>query len=573
MLRRILQFEAKQQAPEVAEKLGFGFVSQTQPPPKVAKITAPANPPKGHSALSRKEDVITTVVRNTTTVASSSSESPFGKVMKIISQESGIDVGELSNDTRWTEIGVDSLLHLQINSRIREEIDMGTNIGDLLVRFCTVSELRKFFSSNFDVAVQPKMEILQDSVEQALKTLAVAQSSSQIQLDLPTQDGTSAFQEVLAIISDVTGLAKEDLTDEAIFVDIGVDSLMSLMLTSRLRDELDLEIENDNFWSRFRSVGDLRGFLCNSSNGLETPSPALSSSFNDTGVTTPVTSEFNLTEQSVPFKVLQNPYLVPLASSIVLQGSVKKARTILFLFPDGAGSATSYSSIPAVAPDVALVGMNSPYHKDPTNFKCTIDTLISAYLDEIRRRQPRGPYHFAGWSAGGILAYHATYRMIMSGEEVDHLILIDSPVPKGLGYLPKHFYEFLSDHRLFGHATNAGTAAPPPDWLFPHFNATIDLLHNFIAKPLREGTAPRTSLIWAGQGILDSLKVELPPHPNDTESMKFLTTTHSSFSGNGWEELFPGEKLQISVAEGANHFSMMVSLLGIIGLCGDVLTY
>ena len=364
----------------------------------------------------------------------------------------------------------------------------------------------------------------------------------------------------MAIVSDVTGIAETELTDEAVFADIGVDSLMSLMLTSRLRDELELEIEDGSFWTCFHTVGDLRGFLSDSSESEETTSSPQSSLVDNTGTTTPVTPDFIFTEQPVTLKTHRDSCSVPSASSVVLQGSPKKARTMLFLFPDGAGSATSYSCIPAVAPDVAVVGLNSPYYKDPTNFKCTIDELIDSYLVEVRRRQPMGPYHFAGWSAGGMLAYHATYRIIMSGEEMEHLILIDSPVPKGLDRLPQHFYEFLSKHQLFGHATNAGTAAPPPDWLFPHFNATIDVLHDFIARPLPEGTAPKISLIWAGQGVLNGLKVELPPHPDDTEGMKFLTAKHSSFSGNGWEELFPGEKLKISVAEGANHFSMMVSL-------------
>ena len=487
----------------------------------------------------------------------------------MISEESGIDVGDLGNDTAWSDMGVDSLLSLQITGRIREEVEVDMDPNDLLDRFPTVSKLREFFGSDVVVAAQPKVEIMQ-TVEEVVVTPVVpvpASLSIEKRLELPTHDNAPVFQEAIAIIADVTGIAEEELTDEAVFADIGVDSLMSLMLTSRLRDELELEIEDDNFWARFHTVGDLRGFFSEFSDSDETPSSPRSSSFDNTGTTTPVNADLILTERSVTFKTPRDSCSVPSASSVVLQGSPKKARTMLFLFPDGAGSATSYSSIPSVAPDVAVVGLNSPYYKDPANFKCTIDELIDAYLDEVRRRQPMGPYHFAGWSAGGMLAYHATYRMIMSGEEVDHLILIDSPVPKGLDHLPQHFYEFLSKHQLFGHATSAGSAAPPPDWLFPHFNATIDTLHDFVARPLPEGTAPKTSLIWAGQGVLSGLNVELPSHPDDTEGMKFLTKTHSSFSGNGWEELFPGEKLQVSVADGANHFSMMVSSVGSCTWC------
>ena len=559
MLRRILQFEAKQQAPEIAKSLAVGPALQTKSPPKAANAATPVEPSKDLRAPPPIRETAPTVVSNMTTILTHPmAESPFRRVLNIISEESGIDVGDLDDNTEWTQIGVDSLLFLQITGRIQEEIDVDMDLDDLLGRCPTANELRKFFGSEAHVAAPTKVEITQTTVERAVRTPAPASFPSEKHLELPTQGSISIFREALAIIADETGVAEEDLTDEVVFADIGVDSLMSLMLTGRLRDELELEID-DSFWARFYSVRDLRGFLSGPSDSEETPSSP-PSSVENTVATTPDTPVTILTERSLTFKSPQDRCSVPPASSVVLQGSPRKARTMLFLFPDGAGSATSYSSIPTVAPDVAIIGLNSPYYKDPTNFKCNIDELVDAYLVEVRRRQPRGPYHFGGWSAGGMLAYHATYRTIMSGEEMEHLIFIDSPGPKGLDHLPQHFYDFLSKHQLFGHATNAGTAAPPPDWLFPHFKATLDTLHDFVAKPLPEGTAPKTTLIWAGEGVLNGLKDELPPHPDDTPGMKFITTKHSSFSGNGWEALFPGEKVQNFVAEGENHFSMMVSL-------------
>ena len=588
MLRRILQFEAKRQAPAVAEKIGLCSSPQTKPSSKVAYTDALVTS-KRQPALPCQRDITTIVINNEATVsANRSGDSPFEKMLTIVSQESGVDIGDLGNDTEWTEIGVDSLLLLQINSRVREEIEIDMDLEGLLVRFSTVGDLRKHFGSEAETAVRPKTEISAGTVEQALKTLCTTGTSRQTPLNLPVQNSASTFHGVLATISEVTGVAQEDLTDEVIFADIGVDSLMSLMLTTRLREELDLEIEHDTFWARFRSLGDLREWLCECSDDTETSSLRSSLDYDtdattpiksgtgaitpiksDKGDTTPVRSgtvaitptkpESIPADLSISSDITKSRYSVPAATSFVLRGSVKKARIILFFFPDGAGSATSYCSIPDVAPDVALVGLNSPYHRDPISFKCTIGELIDAYLEEIRRRQPTGPYHFAGWSAGGILAYQAAYILIMSGVEVEHLVLIDSPVPKGLDRLPHHFYEFLSDHKVFNHGANLGKIKPTPELLFPHFIATIDLLHDFIAKPLPEGMAPKTSLIWAGESILDTLKVDLPPHPDDTEGMKFLTVRHLSFSGNGWERLFPGEKLSISVAEGANHFSMMVS--------------
>jgi hypothetical protein len=54
---------------------------------------------------------------------------------------------------------------------------------------------------------------------------------------------------------------------------------------------------------------------------------------------------------------------------------------------------------------------------------------------------------------------------------------------------------------------------------------------------------------------------KLPPHPDDPEGMRFLTEDRTDFSACGWEELFPGNEVRVEKAVGANHFSMMVSLI------------
>jgi thioesterase domain-containing protein len=271
--------------------------------------------------------------------------------------------------------------------------------------------------------------------------------------------------------------------------------------------------------------------------------------------------------------------VVPAATSIILQGSPKTARKTLFLFPDGAGSATSYSGIPRVGAETAIICLNSPFYRNPIPFKCTLDSLITSYLTEIHRRQPTGPYSLGGWSAGGILAYRAAQQLIDSGQTVENLILIDSPPPKGLDRLPQHFYDFCNDNlHLFGHSSSSTTtrgasagiitktatavARKAPDWLLPHFNATIDTLHEYFADPLPRDKTPKTSLLWACDSVMDGQNIaKMPIHPDDsdTDGMKFLTQPRTDFSAKGWEDLFPGVRVRIERAVGANHFSMMVS--------------
>ena len=95
--------------------------------------------------------------------------------------------------------------------------------------------------------------------------------------------------------------------------------------------------------------------------------------------------------------------------------------------------------------------------------KCCLEQLTTKYLAEIRRRQPKGPYHFGSWSAGGICAYEAAQQLARSGEETTRFILIDSPNPIGLENPPQRMYDFLESLDFLGMNRKA-----PPSWLRPH---------------------------------------------------------------------------------------------------------
>ncbi len=59
----------------------------------------------------------------------------------------------------------------------------------------------------------------------------------------------------------------------------------------------------------------------------------------------------------------------------------------------------------------------------------TIEAMVVEYLEAIREVQPSGPYHFAAWSSGGIVAYEIARRLIDRGEQVATVSLFDSFAP------------------------------------------------------------------------------------------------------------------------------------------------
>ena len=204
--------------------------------------------------------------------------------------------------------------------------------------------------------------------------------------------------------------------------------------------------------------------------------------------------------------------------SVIIQQALTKDATTLFLLPDGFGSPFSYIHIARMRKDLGIIGLISPFRKDSSRMlSYSLQSLVTGYLREIRCWQPIGPYSLGGCSTGGVLAYAAATQLLSSGEVLAHLVLIDSPSPKqGLDRSPDSFYEHCSSTGVFGQIESSNKSFDAvslteknhsPDWLISHVKANIEMLHDYLAVPLRSVTSsshsdaclsilPRASIIW-----------------------------------------------------------------------------
>jgi iterative type I PKS product template protein len=506
--------------------------------------------------------------------------------LKILAEESGVDQADLGDDVAFADIGVDSLLSLVIGSRFRDELSLDLEPENLFTQCPTVKELKALFSAELEAssaavngevptpsavkAIAVNQEYSpeeQDAAQQTMAhdstSLSQASPASERQVDaepaavspLMSADsgpGSASFASVLQIIAEESGVAVQDLGDDVVLADIGVDSLLALVIGSRIRDEMSADLDVETMLVAFPTVKDLKsrfgdGHPLDNLHEVNSSSSSLSSTFEKVEMDSDVfTPKSEASESGILVSAADSN--VPPTTSVVLQGLPKSARQTIFLFPDGCGSATSYAGIPRVSSDTAVVGLNSPYLRNPHEMTTRIDDLIISYLNEVLRRQPSGPYHFGGWSIGGILAYRASQRLLNEGECVHSLILIDSPAPNCLAKLPQHFYDYCDTVGLFGQGTGKA-----PEWLVPHFMASNNLMSEYYAAPLPHGKAPKTTIIWAGEsGVPDYV-----PRPGDPEDVKFLTVSRTDFSVGPWGRLFPGSEVNVETAVGANHFSMM----------------
>ena len=108
----------------------------------------------------------------------------------------------------------------------------------------------------------------------------------------------------------------------------------------------------------------------------------------------------------------------------------------------------------------------------------TIEDLASAYVDELRLFQPRGPYYLGGYCFGGLIAYEIARLLWLRCERVGALILMDAPAPNGAyGQLPWWRPQFLGRF-----ARNCFY------WLqdFHHLDSAAK--HNFFQRKIAAGT-------------------------------------------------------------------------------------
>jgi naphtho-gamma-pyrone polyketide synthase len=475
------------------------------------------------------------------------------RALAILAEEVGLSPAEMTDDLNFADYGVDSLLSLTVTGRFRE--DMGLDLdSSVFVDQPTVKDFKRL------LAQMGPAESSSDGSNSEEETSSAASStdiSSPNSSGLPTPaneksmthgtvEQNDSMKQITAILAEEIGVDPAELDGDANLGEMGLDSLMSLTVLGKIREELDMDLSGE-FFIENQTLDDIESTL-----DLK-PKPVAAEALilpEQIQVQAP---------KSAPSTGIQHPP----ATSILLQGNPKTATQKLFLFPDGSGSATSYATIPGVSPDVCVYGLNCPYMRTPENLKFRLDELTAPYVAEIRRRQPTGPYNFGGWSAGGICAYDAARQLIFEeGERVERLLLLDSPFPIGLEKLPPRLYSFFDTIGLFGEGK-----APPPKWLLPHFLAFIDSLDAYKAKPFPYQDAdlskklPKTFLVWAKDGVCSKPGDQRPAPAEDGSAdpreMLWLLNNRTDLGPNGWDTLVgPKHVGGITVMEGANHFTM-----------------
>ncbi|KAK3369970.1 hypothetical protein B0H63DRAFT_564230 [Podospora didyma] len=467
-------------------------------------------------------------------------------VLRIVASEVGVEVSELSDDAIFADLGVDSLLSISITAKLGAS--MRRDIPATLFTEClTVGDLRSYFAETLTAADDASSSDSSSDTDDGDLFTNNGRSAAYTPVSLtgqsagtPAEHSSDIFKKIIAT---EVGVDVEEIDDDTQLADLGVDSLLSLAILGAIKTHTG-QVLPSSFLLDHPTLGAIQSALGGRSKSV--PSQQL----------------FKALEKE------QKRIEAFKAEAVLLQGSALSHEPSLFLLPDGSGSASSYVGLPRLSLAGAVYGLNSPFLDMPKAFTIPLQDAAAMYVNEIRRVQPRGPYHLAGWSIGGTYAFEvASQLMQRHGERVDSLTLIDAPCPKSLPPLPIETIELLEKVGAFDGLKNkrAGTkAAKMRDGVRDHFAGSVNSLKQYRPTALSKsesGSIKSVTALWARHGVWETVGQEIKAKYVGTEgavnaARDWIMDPRQSFEASGWETILPGARIKCEVIVG-DHFSIM----------------
>jgi len=106
------------------------------------------------------------------------------------------------------------------------------------------------------------------------------------------------------------------------------------------------------------------------------------------------------------------------------------SRTPLFGVPGVGGNVLCYNDLARlIGPDRPFYGLQSRGLDGMEKPLTRIEDIAAAFLEEVRDVQSTGPYNLLGACMGGVVAFEMAHQLREAGEEVAHLVLLETWLP------------------------------------------------------------------------------------------------------------------------------------------------
>jgi aspartate racemase len=107
-------------------------------------------------------------------------------------------------------------------------------------------------------------------------------------------------------------------------------------------------------------------------------------------------------------------------------------RAPVFAVPGVGGNVLCYNDLARfMAPEQPFYGLQSRGLDGSEAPLTRLESIASAFVEEIREVQPEGPYYLAGMCMGGVVAYEMAQQLRTAGQEVGLLVMLETWPPVG----------------------------------------------------------------------------------------------------------------------------------------------
>jgi non-ribosomal peptide synthetase component F/thioesterase domain-containing protein len=186
---------------------------------------------------------------------------------------------------------------------------------------------------------------------------------------------------LIEIWEDLLGIRPIQITDN--FFDLGGHSLLALRLFSRISD----------LWRK----------------------------------TLPLSTLFQAPTVALLAEILRRDGWSPPTSSLVAIRS-DGARPPLYIISGIGGNVVRFHALGRyLNPDQPLYALQPPGVDGTLPHLRSVEDMAALYIREIKILQPEGPYYLAGYSFGGLVAFHMGCELLNQEEQIGLLALLDSP--------------------------------------------------------------------------------------------------------------------------------------------------
>jgi acyl transferase domain-containing protein/thioesterase domain-containing protein/acyl carrier protein len=200
---------------------------------------------------------------------------------------------------------------------------------------------------------------------------------------------------------ELLGVDKVGIRDN--FFDLGGQSLMGVRLLAKIKKNYGVDLKLATLFSA-PTIEKLCALVRNQ--------------------TTPQSSLSHLPAASHPVEPQSNPH-----SGVLIEIRRGGPRN-LFLVHDGEGEIMLYLNLARRMPDdLAVFGIEPRRVARVPLAHVSIEDMATFYVEEMRRKQPHGPYLLGGMCAGGVIAYEMASQLVRSGESVELVAMLDAILP------------------------------------------------------------------------------------------------------------------------------------------------